>query len=305
MLFLGVFIFYHQPWIDGSWSPWIFSSLFLQNLFVDLSQGTFGVAWSLCVEEWLYLILPLFLAAYTGMTKKPAKAALYTSLTLILVPSLLRCTAIGRPWDLGVRHIVVYRLDAIAYGVLLAYFCRYQPQIFARLASRRLALIGTVTLAGISLFMWGLGDSWIASGESLIGLKGFILNVFVFSATSSAIVPIIAWASQLASAPKGMESVIYRTSLYSYSMYLSHTLVFWLMIPLLYNSASSCFGEFQGLSLIMIIANTGALFAFSALTYHIWERPMTQLRERFFSDRPLEDLPQGPRAPRARFSRTH
>jgi peptidoglycan/LPS O-acetylase OafA/YrhL len=301
LLFFGTFFLFDQPWTKNHWGAWALSLFFFQNLFVDLSDGTFGVAWSLCVEEWLYLLLPLVLAGYTRAVRHPARAAFYAAVTLIVVPTLLRCTTVGKSWDLGVRHVVIYRLDAIAYGVLLAYIARYRSKLFERFAGGRWAFAGAVALGGIWLHSWAYGDGWIASGEARTGIKWFLMSVVFFSALSLAIVPIVGWASRLASMPWGLRILVYRTSLYSYSMYLAHLLVFYFANPPLHAVISSIFGEFRGMTFVLIGANLAVLFGFSAVVYHLWEAPMTRLRERFSSTHPTAPAAGSakPMAPRA------
>jgi len=286
VLFFIFGLLYDKPWTNGHWGAWLLSAFFLQNLAVDLSMGTYGVAWSLCVEEWLYILLPLLLAVFTRLARNPAKAALYAATTLIVVPTLLRCTTAGKPWDLGVRHVVIYRLDAIAYGVFLAYLARYHRVIFERLAGRRWAFGGMAALAGIWFFFWARGEGWIARGEAASGIKWFLMSVVFFSALSLAIVPTVAWASRLGTLPWGFRAPAYRTSLYSYSMYLAHPFVFYFATPLLYGAIAGVFGEFHGLTFVVIGATLAALYGTSAFIYHVWEGPMTRLRERFSPTHP-------------------
>ncbi|MCX6953119.1 MAG: acyltransferase [Verrucomicrobia bacterium] len=286
VLFFIVFLLFDQPWSKDHWGAWALSTLFLQNLFADWSAGTFGVAWSLCVEEWLYLLLPLLLAWFTSRTKNAGKAALSSALVLIAVPTLLRCTTMGKEWDLGVRHVVVYRLDAIAFGVLLAYVARYRRDLFERIATARWALVGALVVVGAWVFSWRVGSVWIARDEARYGLKWFVMSVLFFPAVNLAIVPIVGWGSRLADVPRGFQTLVYRTSLYSYSMYLAHTLVYYYAGSLIYVAVRSVFGEFRGLTFVMIGLNLIALYGISALVYHVWEAPMTRLRERFAPSRP-------------------
>lgn len=286
ILFFVIFLLYDQPWSKDHWGAWALSTLFLQNLFVDLSAGTFGVAWSLCVEEWMYLLLPLALAAYTARIKDTGKAALYTAVTLVAVPTLLRCTTVGYEWDLGVRHVVIYRLDAIAFGVLLAYAARYRRTLFERISTAGWACAGAAGLLAASLFFWRVGEAWVEHGEARGGLKWFVMSVLFFPALSVCIMPIVGWSSRLADVPFGFRTIVYRTSLYSYSMYLAHTLVYYYAGSLLYGAISRTFGEFRGLSFVMIGVNLAALYAVSALVYHVYEGPMTRLREKFAPTHP-------------------
>jgi len=280
-LFFVLFLILDQPWTKDSWGAWALSAFFLQNLFVDLSAGTYGVAWSLCVEEWLYLLLPIILAVFTDRQKNPGKAALFSALVLIVVPTVLRLNTAGKPWDLGVRHIVIFRLDAIAYGVLLAYFARYRVSIFERVARPSSAWAGAAGLVGVSSFWWMIGEPWITADTARHGYRWAIMSVLFFPVMSLCIVPIVAWSNSIGEMPKGCRTMVYRTSLYSYSMYLGHTLVFLFTDTVVYRALSTSVGEFRGMTLVMAAFTLVALYGFSALVFHAWESPMTRLRERF------------------------
>ena len=281
LLFFVAYLVFDQPWTKDHWGSWAMSVLFLQNLVTDLSDGTYGVAWSLCVEEWLYLLLPLLLAVFTMRVRHPGKAALGAAATLIVVPTLLRCTTLGKEWDLGVRHVVIYRLDAIAYGVLLAYLARYRSAIFDRVAHGRLALIGVLGMLGAWVFWWRLGNAWIEHNETRRGIAWFSMNVLFFPILSIAIIPFVAWGSRQAEVPWGFKTLVYRTSLYSYSMYLAHTLVYYFAYPLLAAATASIFGQFRGLTFILFGLILIVLYGFSGIVFHVWEAPLTRLRERF------------------------
>jgi peptidoglycan/LPS O-acetylase OafA/YrhL len=300
-LFFVAFLLVDQPWTKNHLSAWVLSLFFLQNLFVDLSDGTFGVAWSLCVEEWLYFLLPLALTVCSRTLRNPARAAFYAAVILIIIPTLLRCTTGGKPWDLGVRHIVIYRLDAIAYGVLLAWIARYRRAFFDRLSGRRWALAGVFALVASGFIFGSMTGAGLQLNESNTGVRWFLMNVVFFSAFNIAIIPIVAWASRRTSMPWGFRGLVYRTSLYSYSMYLSHTLVFYFADPLIYNEVKGIFGNFRGMTFVVLGANLALLYSVSATVFHVWEAPMTGLRERYSSVHPGRRLPRHsePMTPRA------
>src|SRR5262249_38102384 len=96
---------------------------FTQNLFGPMNAW-FAVSWSLSIEEWFYL---LFSACLLGTALlAPRRMALITFALFLIGPLVLRI-AYGSElsdWDGGMRKVVVYRLDAIAYGCLFAYLVR-------------------------------------------------------------------------------------------------------------------------------------------------------------------------------------
>jgi peptidoglycan/LPS O-acetylase OafA/YrhL len=111
-------------------------------------------------------------------------------------------------------------------------------------------------------------------------------NVIYFSLLSIAIVPLVAAASQLTTVPRGFRTLVYRTSLYSYSMYLSHALVIFFAHPVIYHVVSSLFGEFRGLTFVVAPFDLGVVYGISAVVYYAWEAPLTRLRERYSAPAP-------------------
>lgn len=96
---------------------------FSQNLWY-LHPRFFPEAWSLAVEEWFYILLPLLFVGFGLLFKNKSDK----SILAILVLSILLFTAFRLVWlnsafeiiywDNYLRKIVLYRLDAILYGVL-------------------------------------------------------------------------------------------------------------------------------------------------------------------------------------------
>lgn len=118
-----------------------------QNLAMAPPTSWFAVSWSLSVEEWSYLALPLL--AFGVQRGRPGAVA-RTALLMVLTAGAARLSHLGLAgWDGAVRRAVLCRADAIAYGVLLAACWRY-PAWRARL--RRAAPAGPLlALAGFWL----------------------------------------------------------------------------------------------------------------------------------------------------------
>ena len=85
-----------------------FFLVFAQNLFSARSDW-FVVSWSLCIEECMYLLLPIVLLLFTRLVRHPQRAAKGAIATLLIVPTLLRLGTYGLQWDSGVRHVVIYK----------------------------------------------------------------------------------------------------------------------------------------------------------------------------------------------------
>ncbi|WP_315820609.1 hypothetical protein [Paraflavitalea speifideaquila] len=97
----------------------------------------FVPAWSLTIEEYFYLLFPLLLFFFMNIRRIPFRRSFLLMIILFFaIPFILRTAAFvlldsgyiqqSRPgfnlhWDLHLRRITLFRLDAIAMGVLTAY----------------------------------------------------------------------------------------------------------------------------------------------------------------------------------------
>jgi len=108
----------------GDYVNFIKHALYLQNLFEDVQSVAFyPVGWSLSVEEWFYLLVPLIL--FFGL-RKNGKVKNKDILSLIIIfmifVSLLRGYFIlvgnNDSWGTDVRRAALLRLDAICLGFI-------------------------------------------------------------------------------------------------------------------------------------------------------------------------------------------
>ena len=98
--------------------------VFCQN-FSSGFYEFFWESWSLSVEEWFYILLPLLILGISRMLSVK-KTILVSICVLLLVPLLYRFHISDLKvdsfwWDVEFRRIVLTRLDAINYGVLAAF----------------------------------------------------------------------------------------------------------------------------------------------------------------------------------------
>jgi peptidoglycan/LPS O-acetylase OafA/YrhL len=93
-------------------------------------DGFFGVSWSLAIEEWFYLLFSAALIGAVGLLHSRS-AAWPVIVAFMLVPAFARLM-VGMPADYvgRVYHVVVFRLDAIAWGVAMAKLHRERRRMF-------------------------------------------------------------------------------------------------------------------------------------------------------------------------------
>lgn len=123
----------------------------VQNLIVPVDLF-FGESWSLALEEWFYLLLPLLVVMFTW--RRSFKwGFLLATVVLLVAPIVSRYHAgatLASPhlFDAFVGMIVVHRLDAIAWGVLAMWLMHHSPPptLRARQLLFALGIVGLVTL---------------------------------------------------------------------------------------------------------------------------------------------------------------
>lgn len=239
--------------------------LFAQNLKKPMVGSFFMVSWSLAVEEWFYLTLPILIYVFYRLAGRVRGAFLGAVTFLLIVPMVLRLTLpTGVPWDSWIRKVVVLRLDSLMWGVLVASLERYRNPIFRQLTRSWVAGLGVMTAIAATAYVVSRLDE--GSGE----FRTKRPDLFVLPVMNIGCALALPLFSVLKS-PRGWPAwVITRISLWSYSLYLSHIAVIMVVEKHL--------GKWP-LHLRGIVALVGA-FAVSAFVYHAFEAPIMRLRDR-------------------------
>lgn len=116
--------------------------LFLQPPLQDF----FSVSWSLCVEEWFYLLLPLFLFI-------PRRYFMHSTIAVIFALLFLRIYS-GLEYE-TLRRTTFLRLDALLIGVLLAWIKLEKQYLYNYLQKPITLLLCGAFIVGV-LFISGL-----------------------------------------------------------------------------------------------------------------------------------------------------
>ena len=134
---------------------------FTQNFGLDIRhRGTFSHAWSLCIEEQFYLLLPLILLIFLHF--RAGKQAVYLMLILFaagfvirilswngLVAPLIDTDQFGIAWYKWIYYPFQCRLDGLLVGVSLAGLFQFFPAVKERITKMGNWLL----LAGIGLII--------------------------------------------------------------------------------------------------------------------------------------------------------
>ncbi len=228
-------------------------------------QMPFGIFWSLSVEEHFYLLLPALFFFLSGRTRVLA-AVVGAACLLCLAARLITLHFHPELVDSYVLYFrTQYRLDSIGFGVLLAVFCETAEW---RWIVRACARPWIVAAAGAALLgSLAVRDPWFREG-------------FRYSVQSAAIAVLIAAVlfgeryrlCQLALNWRVFDWV----GRLSYSLYVWHMLVIFLVIKLL--------DWPQGATRTALLGLAGS-FLVAAVSYYAVERPLRTIPQRFLRSR--------------------
>jgi len=187
--------------------------LFLQNLAWPMVNW-YQESWSLAVEEWFYLLFPVFFVALVGLSARTR--ILVIAVALILAALALRVWAYNpaSDFDLQVRRVVVFRLDAIAFGILAIWLVRSFENTLRKWSTDA----GLIGLLGLSVTVAMMTGS-LYPGD-------FFARTFTYSVASLSLAALVIWAYFH---PVGHSKIIYWISTRSYALYLCNASILLVM----------------------------------------------------------------------------
>jgi len=155
---------------------------FTQNISIDISRNTFSHAWSLCVEEHFYLLLPILL--HFIFLRKITHRAIYFFVAVAVVGVLIRysiweifvASTYGRTRITVAIKDIYYptytRLDGLLVGVAIASIFKYSP-----LFKEKMVKYGNGLLA-LSIIL--LIAAYFLFGGTVVSLKFTSLTTTLF-----------------------------------------------------------------------------------------------------------------------------
>ena len=265
---IALYLGYNLP--DNFWTY----LLFVQN-FASEMPNFFLESWSLSIEEFAYIIGPLllyFTLFFKTKISKP-KQFLYITVLILVVFGLTKWfytinddIKTMRHWNSNLKPIVIYRIDAIYYGVFAAYVSIVKPKLWKN--SKFIAFaIGFLILCGLNLI--------VPIKYIFIETHPVFWNLWYLPLNSIAILFTLPLLSQWAKAPKLLSAPITFISLISYAIYVLHYSI--IMQLMKYNWPTENMPKFDiGIYIITYLSITilSAYFMF-----RMFEKPMTNLRD--------------------------
>ncbi len=250
---------------------------FTQNLALDPSpRKAFSHAWSLCVEEQFYLLLPPIVAL---LAIRPGTAKVVAVIVAILLfgvsirgylwthdvatPVAGTVEVDGAPVMALIYYPTWSRLDGLLAGAVAALIQTFRPGWWQRLtASPNLLLLCGVTGVGASAVFFG--DQLAALLPTLFGYPLLALSATVMIAAASTSRSFVGRC-----AVPGARAL----ATGAYSLYLTHKMVFHVI-------AMSAQSWPQRLRPYQLVAGLVAAVLVAACLYWAVERPFLRLRER-------------------------
>ncbi|PSL44750.1 peptidoglycan/LPS O-acetylase OafA/YrhL [Chitinophaga niastensis] len=250
---------------------------FTQNFGLDLSHhGTFSHAWSLCIEEQFYLLLPFLVTGFVYF--KAGKKGFYLVVLLFLAGFAIRLISWNK-WVVDANDFVMAWYQWIYYPT----YCRLD------------GLLTGVSVAGLYQFFPHIknivskyGNWWLLAGLALLTVAYFLCdNPYSFGATIFGFPLVAIGYGVVLAAVVCPGCILYKFSsrissgiaTLSYSIYLSHKGVIHLTQGLLVKWG------IEGDSIIMFLFCAGAVVMAALLLRYTIEKPFLRLRERMLDKR--------------------
>lgn len=257
--------------------------LFIQNFdgFASVFQP---VSWSLAIEEWFYLLVPLCMVLISFVPARSRRARLLLMYALVIIVASLAYRTSDflihhTNWGFETRSQIFMRMDSLMFGVLAAWLRFYARAVYVRVA-RNLALSGIALLGLLAL----LGYIYVKVDSNTID-NSFVGHTILFTGMGSCCaVLLMALEFRLpgrASTPAWWARPWHYISNRSYGYYLIHWPVGQVLVRYLVvgNKVNNLMLTMAGIICTGVIAE---------LCYRFYEQPILRLRDYFFKSAKAE-----------------
>jgi peptidoglycan/LPS O-acetylase OafA/YrhL len=236
--------------------------IFSHNLIVDKIYFM-PHSWSLSVEEWFYILIPLFVyILHRKYFISFKKSLLIVVVLIIIITPFLRFFL----FESNKFHAVYQRLDQIMYGVLFAWIKFYSPKLYE--FNKRFLLLKMILL----ITSYGLFLLLVVRSHPSLYYNIIFKSIFPFLVGSL----IISIEPMDIKVFPRLKRLITNISIYSYSIYLCNMLVTTFFVDYFYqfNFFNTNSGIFILFSLYLCIC-----YFWGKYQYILFEKPVMNLRE--------------------------
>lgn len=257
---------------------------FIQN-FISVQPSFFRESWSLAVEEWSYFLLPIIMfVCFVLFKKSSSKFLILLSICLIILLSF--CVKFAFlftnfhqfiPFDEQLRKVVLFRLDAIMYGFLMAWLMHYFSSFF--LKHKIIFLLLGLFFLVILVWYFYINGNFELDNQTSNFIIVFINRMFWIPLVGVSFSFMIPFFATLISFNNNILNTVFMfISKISYSLYLIHfpvyALIFFKKLPFLYIQQS----------LYNIMSYFTVCFVIAYLLYRFWELPFLKWRDNKFKN---------------------
>ena len=248
--------------------------VFLQN-FLGKAPAFFPESWSLSVEEFAYLLLPfvLFLGTF-GVIKNKSKRFLIIVFSLFIIFVFAKVVFNSTQtvsnltdWNSNLKSVVIYRIDAILVGVLIAWI-RFNFEAFWKKYKVLFAFVG------IGIFFFLLFG--ITSSNLRIEQSQFFWNVIYLPLTSFGFAFFFPFFSEWKVSNSWLKFPVEFTSKISYSIYLLHYSVILQLMKHFVDTTVLSTSERHFFTFIYL----SITFLLSYILYRFYEKPIMNWRDK-------------------------
>lgn len=248
---------------------------FLQNFFSGMDLF-FTESWSLPIEEFAYIIAPILLLLVIGAFAKAKRETLFLVVTLGVILFFITTKVIYtaglsqmslQHWNIELKAVVWYRIDAIYYGVLAGYLSLIYPKHWKKYAAVCLVL-GMVLFFLVQIIM--TLRQWTPESNPWFW---YVAYLPLMSVIYCFFLPIL---SQWKTKPALLGKTITKISVLSYAVYLLHYGIILQTMRWIW-PIESLTALTKALYVIVYLV---LVFGLSYLWYRYYEKPMMDIRDK-------------------------
>lgn len=257
---------------DDLWAPLPHFLTFTQSLFNPSGTRFYSEAWSLSVEEWFYLIFPLTVAVCIRLRVAALTAFFVAGGVLYFGSTYLRMVYAGGPtnnWVTVIRVLAALRLDAPMTGVFAAIIAYRLPNLFFK----NYKAVGIMGILLLAFCYWSI--FWNNYNND-----GFFARTYRFNFVSLGFAMLLPAALMIKPpSNKLLKLGAEYVARWSYSAYLIN-------LPVSYFVSRALLPDGTGSNAVRWSAFVLFFFvtlSLSALWYKVFEKPTTELRDRWLA----------------------